>query len=126
MRRWHAPLLGALIVVLAACAPSEPETVLEGGSTATPPPATGQVETPTSERPSPSAAPNQAAVASETPTAQLSQEGAAPLTTPLTVAPTEAPAVETAEPQRNGTYEATYFRGLATAPVTMIDYSDFL
>lgn len=126
MRRWHAPLLGALIVVLVACAPSEPETVLEGGAGTTSPPPTGQVETPTSEAPSPSEASTQAAVASETPTAQLSQEGAAAPTAPPTDAPTEAPAVETAEPQRNGAYEGTYFRGLATAPVTMIDYSDFL
>jgi hypothetical protein len=126
MGRWHAPLLGALIVVLAACTSNGPEAVLEGGAGATSSPPTGQVETPTSEQPSPKEASTQAAIASETPSAQLSQEGATSPTTPPTVAPTEAPAVETAEPRRNGTYEGTYFRGLATAPVTMIDYSDFL
>jgi hypothetical protein len=30
------------------------------------------------------------------------------------------------EAQVNGRYETTYFRGLETAAVTMIDYSDFL
>jgi outer membrane protein TolC len=42
--------------------------------------------------------------------------------------PTAAPAeqVPTAEVQINGRYESTYFRGSETAPITMIDYSDFL
>ncbi len=47
-------------------------------------------------------------------------------------APTEIVATEVAETptslpvEINGQYENTYFRGLATAPITMIDYSDFL
>jgi hypothetical protein len=41
--------------------------------------------------------------------------------------PTTPPqATETPAPAFNGEYEGTYFRGLATAPITMIDYSDFL
>jgi hypothetical protein len=35
--------------------------------------------------------------------------------------PTEEPTVTV-----NGHYKGTYFRGLDSAPVTMIDYSDFL
>jgi hypothetical protein len=38
----------------------------------------------------------------------------------------EAETAPTAEGQINGRYETTYFRGSETAPVTMIDYSDFL
>jgi hypothetical protein len=44
----------------------------------------------------------------------------------------EAPEQAPAEPEPaeaatvNGSYEGTYFRGSADAPVTMIDYSDFL
>ena len=46
---------------------------------------------------------------------------------PATEAPaTEIPATVTALPQINGQYEGTFYRGLATAPITMIDYSDFL
>lgn len=40
--------------------------------------------------------------------------------------PTTEPPTATAAPQINGQYEETYYRGLATAPITMIDYSDFL
>ena len=39
--------------------------------------------------------------------------------------PTEEPTV-TLTVTVNGLYEGTYFRGLDSAPVTMIDYSDFL
>jgi PBP1b-binding outer membrane lipoprotein LpoB len=38
----------------------------------------------------------------------------------------EAPATATTSPQFNGEYEDTFYRGSATAPITMIDYSDFL
>jgi hypothetical protein len=42
-------------------------------------------------------------------------------------APTVEPtAVTVEEPAINGPYEKTYFRGSANAPVTLIDYSDFL
>jgi hypothetical protein len=41
-------------------------------------------------------------------------------------APTPEPPTATTTPQINGRYEETYYRGLATAPITMIDYSDFL
>ena len=41
------------------------------------------------------------------------------------VLPTEEPTV-TPMVTINGLYEGTYFRGLDSAPVTMIDYSDFL
>lgn len=39
---------------------------------------------------------------------------------------TEPPPAATSAPEFNGEYEGTYYRGLATAPITMIDYSDFL
>lgn len=40
---------------------------------------------------------------------------------------TEAAETPTSIPAEiNGQYENTYFRGLATAPITLIDYSDFL
>ena len=38
----------------------------------------------------------------------------------------EPPPTSTPEPQFNGEYEGTFYRGLATAPITMVDYSDFL
>jgi len=42
-------------------------------------------------------------------------------------APTVEPtAVPVEEPTINGPYEKTYFRGSGSAPVTLIDYSDFL
>ena len=39
--------------------------------------------------------------------------------------PTEEPTL-TPTVTVNGHYEGTYFRGLESAPITMIDYSDFL
>ena len=67
------------------------------------------------------------AVATETPAGQA--EGAATqevLAATAEPSPTPEPPTATASPQVNGQYEETYYRGLATAPITMIDYSDFL
>ncbi|MGD8585172.1 MAG: hypothetical protein PVH65_17865 [Chloroflexota bacterium] len=47
--------------------------------------------------------------------------------TPTEEQPTAEPLpTATDGPQFNGEYEETFYRGLATAPITMIDYSDFL
>jgi len=51
------------------------------------------------------------------------------LETPQTAEPPPATATlpaATAAPEINGEYEGTFYRGSATAPITMIDYSDFL
>jgi len=61
------------------------------------------------------------AAATETAMAQPTTE------TPATeMPPTVTPPAATAAPEINGEYEGTYYRGLANAPITMIDYSDFL
>jgi hypothetical protein len=53
---------------------------------------------------------------------------AIPETEPAEPQPTavEAEPAPTVEAKFNGRYELTYYRGSETAPVTMIDYSDFL
>lgn len=101
-------------------------------------------------------APEQIATLDELPTSTIAVETATPKSetfpTPTEVAsvlpPTESPTEQsveqpdatateitvtevvespTSEPiEVNGPYENTYYRGLATAPITMIDYSDFL
>lgn len=60
----------------------------------------------------------------ESPTEQsIEQPGA----TATEITATEVVEIPTSEPvEVNGPYENTYYRGLATAPITMIDYSDFL
>ena len=61
---------------------------------------------------------------SPTSTPALAGEEGAGEAVPETAEPAPTEAAE--EAQVNGIYEKTYFRGLATAAVTMIDYSDFL
>ena len=50
-----------------------------------------------------------------------------PVATPTEIKVTEVVETPTSPPTViNGQYENTYFRGSATAPITLIDYSDFL
>jgi hypothetical protein len=52
---------------------------------------------------------------------------AMPVTTATAVLPTATPLpAATATVMVDGPYEGTYFRGFADAPITLIDYSDFL
>lgn len=112
-----ALLLSAILAGCAAAAPTESQQ--DAGA---PLPAAGQPTAtaglPLVGLPSPTAAPG-VTVAAETPVAPPTD---APIT-PGALPPTEEPA---ANVQVNGPYEQTYFRGRADAPVTMIDYSDFL
>ena len=57
------------------------------------------------------------------PTAAVPTEAGANLVDPTA---TSEPAVEAEAVAVNGSYEETFFRGRADAPVTIIDYSDFL
>jgi cytoskeletal protein RodZ len=45
---------------------------------------------------------------------------------PMDVEPSQEPESPEEEAQVNGLYENTYFRGSTDAPVTLIDFSDFL
>lgn len=67
------------------------------------------------------------AAPTETPTAEA-QETETPASQPAEPATAAAQPTPTATmaPEINGEYEDTFYRGLATAPITMIDYSDFL
>lgn len=121
MRTTYLFLLIALL--LAACGPGdtepaatvpletqkEAEAVVVATDTALP------------ESPASAAEPEPATAA---PTAETAAETVAE---PTAEAVADAPEPEPAEAADvNGPYEGTYFRGSADAPVTMIDYSDFL
>jgi hypothetical protein len=112
----HLIALITLLLALVACraepaaAPALPSPT--GDAPAAPP---ASVD-PTATRP-PAAAPGNAE-----PTVSPADPGLPPTEAPTataSTAPAEAPAV-------NGRYEQTYFRGAQDAPVTIIDYSDFL
>lgn len=106
-----------------------------------PPPTTAPTEAPAIE-PEATMIPitESTAVVEEDPVVEVEQvaptENAAPaVVEPTDVPPTITAAVEPAEETEpvaddaeiyNGVYEYSYFRGSAAAPVTLIDYSDFL
>lgn len=111
--RWIAVLA---LLLLAACSGSESQVAPEPTAITDAQP-TAAAAAPTDTLPPP--------VVTEAPT----ETAAAPL--PIdpspTAAPTEALATATSEPVLvDGPYEQTFFRGRADAPLTMIDYSDFL
>ena len=113
------PILLLITLALVAC--SGVEQPID-----TPPPATtvGTLPEPMATEPAEPESPTAEATAVEQP--------ADAATEPPTVAEsaaTELPATEppqAAEIAVNGPYENTYFRGREDAPVTVIDYSDFL
>lgn len=117
-------LLISLIVI--ACSPEQEPA---GITSSTPEPASEQVEAQESEVEEPVAPPTEVVSTepsdespsdpTETPVAEQTEETAVEPTATL------APTVEE-EVAFNGPYENTYFRGSAAAPVTLIDYSDFL
>jgi hypothetical protein len=120
------PLLFLLALIVAACSQaSEPATTI-------PPtlePATEEAKALESEVQQPGAAPTEV-IPTESSTETLSDPTDTPVIEPTeetTVDPT-ATLAPTAEEETifNGPYENTYFRGSAAAPVTLIDYSDFL
>ncbi len=120
------PLLFLLALIVAACSPTSELTKT------VPPtlePATEETEALESEVEQPGAAPTEVVPTeastetpsdpTDTPVLELTEETAVDPTTTL------APTAEE-ETIFNGPYENTYFRGSAAAPVTLIDYSDFL
>ena len=120
------PILFLLAFIVVACSPAS-----ESAATIppTPEPATEGAEALESEVEQPGAA-----LTEVVPTEASTKTPSSPTDTPV-VEPTEETSVEptatlapTAEEEAifNGPYENTYFRGSAAAPVTMIDYSDFL
>jgi ABC-type glycerol-3-phosphate transport system substrate-binding protein len=122
-------LLLILLLVLAACSGDGRSPELSGAVLATEPAATVTAAT----EPAESSTPVQEEVPATlepTPTEAQTVVEAEPETADPTpteaAAETEAEEAPAVEAQYNGTYESTYFRGSATAPVTMIDYSDFL
>jgi hypothetical protein len=129
----HFFLLLTLLLVLAACSGDGEGPELSGAVLPTEPAATvaAAVEPAESSAPAQGQAPEVDAPTLEpTPTEAQAVTESDPET--AETQPTE-PVAETvteeappAEAQFNGTYESTYFRGSATAAVTLIDYSDFL
>ena len=123
----HFFLLFILMLALAACSGDETANETAEQTVATQPAAA----VPTVEEPIVADEPTQEPAADAptlepTPTeaqatAEIEPETAEPQPTAA-----EAETAPTAEGQINGRYETTYFRGSETAPVTMIDYSDFL
>lgn len=111
-----------LALLLAACTSSVEESP---GPTPADPTATvvAREEEPTEAPAEMTEAPKDAATATVTQEAQVAEQSTAKAE-PSPIAPPEP--TETSAPAFNGEYEGTYFRGLATAPITMIDYSDFL
>lgn len=121
-------LIGLLLISLIVIACS-PEQEPAGLTSPTPEPASEEVEAQESEAEEPVAPPTEVV-----PTEPSDEAPSDPTDTPV-AEPTEESAVEptatlapTAEEEVafNGPYENTYFRGSAAAPVTLIDYSDFL
>lgn len=120
------PLLFLLALIVVACSQaSEPATTIPP----TPEPATEEAKALESEVEQPGAAPTEVV-----PTEASTETPSDPTDTPV-IEPTEETTVEptatlapTVEEETifNGLYENTYFRGSAAAPVTLIDYSDFL
>jgi hypothetical protein len=125
----HFFLLFILMLALAACSGDETANETAEQTVATQPAAA----VPTVEEPIVADEPTQEPAADAptlepTPTeaqatAEIEPETAEPQPT---AAEAEAEQAPPAEPQFNGRYETTYFRGSETAPVMMIDYSDFL
>jgi outer membrane biosynthesis protein TonB len=120
MKATHTLLLFVLLLV--ACSPGAPEP------TATLLPETQEEAAAVVEAPTDTPKPEEPTTAAEpsAPTAVPTAEA----TAPAVAEPEEAAAAVEPEPVEasavNGPYQGTYFRGSADAPVTMIDYSDFL
>jgi len=122
-------LMLIFIVILVACGPEaeqQPTATIQAQPTNTGDPepsateaiAEESVEDLTPTEPSPTLAPMESPTASNTPP---------PVETPTEVVATEVPDTPTIQAAViNGPYENTYFRGSSSAPITMIDYSDFL
>ena len=126
MRRifWLLPLL----LILVACSADEP------AATVPPTEVAAGIETQPTQKPA-----EVAATATEEPVSIPAEptsvsEPATPTAIP-TVTPAGEPSIAatieveappTVETTVNGQYKNTYFRGSETAPVTLIDYSDFL
>lgn len=116
------------LLLLAACStseesPAEPQDLQPTqavASQSTPDLAATPVPTETSTPAEPTAEPAVVTQESATPMDQQTESATA---LPATAEPQPT---ATAAPQFNGQYEDTFYRGLATAPITMIDYSDFL
>jgi uncharacterized lipoprotein len=138
MYRWKYLLL-ALVLLLAACSsgssveqePASQPDSLPAQNTTMPERATEELSPePTNTLASPNLTEEQAeeadvATAEEIATSTVATVTAAPqqaTETPATV----PPPTNTVAPEINGEYEGTFYLGLATAPITMIDYSDFL
>ena len=120
--------ISLIILILAACSPAGEETIPSQNVEPAPTEASSELATGADEvreadelPPAPPEEPTQAPAAPEAPDEPPAEPTA---TEPEPTA--EPQPTATAEPQFNGEYEGTFYRGLATAPITMIDYSDFL
>ena len=122
----YFPLILLLLFIVAACSPAP-----DSAATVPPTPESSIKvdEVPENGIDQPAVSPTEVAP-TEAPTESLDDPTATPV-----IEPTEEPTAEpiativlTPEEEVvfNGPYENTYFRGSATAPVTLIDYSDFL
>lgn len=129
MRRYTLTVgLWLALLLLAACSTSEespaeaqdPQPTQAVASQSTPDLAASAVPTDTSTPAEPTAEPAIESQESATPAGQQTEPATA---LPATAEPQPT---ATAAPPFNGEYEGTFYRGLATAPITMIDYSDFL
>lgn len=125
MKRSFLLLFLLALIVVACSQASEPATTIPP----TPEPATEEAKALESEVEQPGTAPTEVF-----PTEASTETPSDPTDTPV-IEPTEETTVEptatlapTVEEETifNGLYENTYFRGSAAAPVTLIDYSDFL
>ena len=128
MKKWIL-ILPIVLLALAACAPSaEPESevsVVVASSEATNPPLQAvATELPVSSSPTAVSSPPTVVPTNESPVEPTAIPTDEPITEP-TDAPMEEPAAETAV-GAGRTDEGAFFLGAVDAPVTMIDYSDFL
>ena len=122
-------LLLIFTIILVACGPEAtqqpPATIQEQlSNTSVPESTTTEANSedpevdPTPTEPPPTSAPTESPIASNTPLL---------VETPTEVVATEMPDTPTSQAVVfNGSYENTYFRGSSNAPITLIDYSDFL
>jgi hypothetical protein len=122
MARRLLPLFLLMAFLFAACSPAAEPATLE-------PVNENPTKTPVVE--DEPAAPTAAATESASPAEPVQAtveppDTAQPQPTELPTEPTATELPPTEVAVFNGAYENTYFRGSETAPVTLIDYSDFL
>ena len=127
MMKWIVWLL-PLALILAACGADEtaatlPPTEVVSEVEAQPTQEAADSSAPSTQEPPPAPADPTAVPEPATPTAIPTST---PPAEPAVTATVEVEPPPTAEAVVNGQYENTYFRGSESAPVTLVDYSDFL